>query len=315
MVESDMSAIVFPGQGSQRPGMGEDLYRNDTYARQVFDQVEAATHINVATLCFESDEETLRRTDNAQLALYTCGLAAFYALQGRVPQLKPAAMAGHSIGEYTALAAAGVISVEDGARLVQRRGELMRGAGQTRPGTMAAVLGLDRDALQAALDEVAGSGTVVIANDNCPGQLVISGDVDAVARASAVATERGAKRVLPINVSGAFHSPLMAESAAQMGASLLPELFHASRIPVYSNVTAAPGDDWPRLLSQQLESSVRWTESVQAMVADGHTRFIECGAGEVLTGLLRRISKDATGLKVVDLVSLEETANALNTQP
>lgn len=291
--------------------MGEDLYHKDPYARQIFDEVESATGLNVATLCFESDEETLRQTQNAQIALYTCSLAAFYALKGAFPELKVSGMAGHSVGEYAALAAAGVVSVETGAKLVRRRGEIMASAGQSRPGTMAAVLGLERDTLEAVCQEVSGQGVCVLANDNCPGQLVISGDIDAVQAASARLTEKGAKRVMPINVSGAFHSPLMAEPAEKMAEALATAKFEAGYVPVYSNVTAKPGSDWAKLLEEQLKSPVRWTESVQAMLADGLTTHIECGSGEVLSGLLRRIDKEAVGLKVLDLATLEATVAAL----
>ncbi|MCA0360216.1 MAG: ACP S-malonyltransferase [Armatimonadetes bacterium] len=309
-----MVAIVFPGQGSQRPGMGEDLYHNDSFARQVFDQVQQATGINVASLCFTSDEETLRQTQNTQIALYTCGLAAYLALDAAMPELQPVAMAGHSVGEYAALAAAGKISIEEGARLVRKRGEIMARAGADRPGAMSAVLGLTAEELQHILDSATFDGDVVIANDNCPGQLVISGDRDAVQAASVLAGERGAKRVLPLPVSGAFHSPLMKSSAEEMAVDLAKARFGASEIPVYSNVTTRPGDDWAKLLQQQLESPVRWTESVQQMIADGVTTFVECGSGEVLTGLVRRIDKEKTGLRVLDTATLSETVSKLKEQ-
>lgn len=293
--------------------MGRDLYLHDTYARQVFDEVERATGTSMESLCFETDEETLRQTQNAQLALYACGLAAWTSLKNVMSDLKPVAMAGHSVGEYAALAAAGVISVEDGARLVQRRGQLMAKAGADRPGTMAAVLGMDRAAVESGLASIS-SGTVVVANDNCPGQLVISGDIDAVQEASVKLKECGAKRVLPINVSGAFHSPLMESSAAAMGETLRGATFHEGDTPVYSNVTAQVGHDWPDLLERQLKSQVRWTESVQAMVGAGVTTFVECGSGEVLTGMLRRITSDAKGLRVTDTVTRDEVVAALNAE-
>lgn len=290
--------------------MGEDLYHRDSFARQVFDQVEQATGVNVATLCFNGDEETLRQTQNTQIALYTAGLAAWYSLKAAMPELKPAAMAGHSVGEYAALAAAGCISIEDGARLVRKRGELMATAGKHRPGTMAAVLGMDRETLQEVLGEVEG-GVVVVANDNCPGQMVISGDLQAVQEASALASERGAKRVLPINVSGAFHSPLMEESAKELASALASANFQDCGTPVYSNVTAAPGASWPDLLEAQLKSPVRWTESVRAMAGAGVTTFVECGSGEVLTGLLKRIVPEAKGLRVLDQPTLDSTVAEL----
>lgn len=305
-----MIAVVFPGQGSQRPGMGQDLYKQNSYARQVFDQVEQATGINVSSLCFNSDEETLRQTQNAQIALYTCGLAAFYAFHDACPTVKFNAAAGHSVGEYAALVAAGILSLEEGAQLVQKRGDIMARAGQLRPGTMAAVLGLDRSEIEPILKTVK-SGTVVVANDNCPGQLVISGDLDAVQEATALLGEKGAKRVLPLSVSGAFHSPLMDEPAESMRAALDQAHWQNGELPVYSNVTTKPGSDWPDLLEKQLKSPVLWTDSVQQMINDGITTFIECGSGEVLTGLLRRINKESVGLRVLDVATLEETQKSV----
>ncbi len=313
-----MFAAVFPGQGSQKPGMGRELFEAFPEARAVFSEVSEAAGIDVAKLCFESDEETLRQTQNAQLALYTVGIAAYRCLSARLGANQPVAMAGHSVGEYAALAAADVLDVADGARLVKLRGELMAASGKDRAGTMAAVLGLERADLEALCREASAEGSVVvIANDNCPGQLVISGDVAAVERASKLAQGRGAKRVLPLNVSGAFHSPLMEEPARTMGVALHEVAFTvADWTPkVYSNVTSEPADvpaAWPLLLETQLKSPVRWAESVRHIVREQGVRtFVECGVGEVLTGLIRRIDGEATTLKANDSASLEATAAAL----
>lgn len=303
-----MVAIVFPGQGSQRPGMGQDLYAAYPVARGVFEEVSESVGTDVAFLCFESSEESLRQTQNAQLALFTCGVAAYRALE-----VMPAAFAGHSVGEYAALVAAEVVSLGDGARLVRRRGEVMASAGNLRSGTMAAVLGLEREELEAVCAAV--EGTCVIANDNCPGQLVISGDVNAVQAASALAVERGAKRALPLNVSGAFHSPLMEEPARDMAVALSQVEFRSGIAPVYSNVTARPVADaaqWPDLLERQLKSPVLWTDSVRSMLAGGVTSFVECGAGEVLSGLIRRIDRESRCFRVVDSATLEDTRAALS---
>ncbi len=306
-----MIAAVFPGQGSQQPGMGKELYDAFPDARSVFEEVAEAIHINVAALCFETDEEQLRQTQNAQIALYTTGLAAFRALgfEG-FP-----AMAGHSVGEYAALAACGSISVGEGARFVQRRGDLMAHSGSLRPGTMAAVLGLEKAALQQVCRTASGDeGVVVIANDNCPGQLVISGDVAAVTKAELLAKEAGAKRAIRLNVSGAFHSPLMAEPAKSLGAALRSEAFNMGTAKIYCNVLAEPvgsSEEWPRILESQLSSPVRWTESIQNMIRDGVDTFVEFGAGEVLSGLIRRISKEVTTLAVKDATSLESARDAL----
>ncbi len=301
-----MLAVVFPGQGSQSPGMGKPLFESSAAAKRVFEDVSAAVGRDVADLCFNADEETLRQTQNAQVALYTVGLAAFAALQEAANDLPVRAAAGHSVGEYAALAAAGVLDVADGAKLVHARGETMA---QAPSGTMAAVLGLDRVAVEEVLQTA--RGVVVVANDNCPGQLVISGEVAAVAEVSDALKEKGAKRVLPLNVSGAFHSPLMDGSAKTMAGHLAGATFHTSAVKVYSNVTSEPGGDWSNLLEEQLRSSVRWTESVQHMVRDGFDTFLECGHGSVLTGLLKRIAPEATGLAVSDPASVTAALDAV----
>ena len=306
-----MIAAVFPGQGSQVPGMGKDLFDNFAEARDVFERVLAATSIDVQALCFETEEETLRQTQNAQIALFTCSVAAWKVLKSKT-NLTVSAVAGHSVGEYAALAAAEVISIEDGARLVQIRGNLMSESGMVQPGTMAAVLGLSREDLDAACASV--EGVVVVANDNCPGQLVISGEVDAVKLAGEAASAKGAKRVLPLNVSGAFHSPLMEAPAKKMGEALSKVEFKTGTCAVYSNVTSEPvtaASQWPTLLEAQLKSPVRWTESIQNMRRDQIDTFVECGVGEVLSGLLRRIDKEASGLKVNDAASFQNTSTAL----
>ena len=270
--------------------MGKSLAEGFESANAVFDEVGSATGIDVRALCWESDEETLRQTQNAQLALFTCSMAAWSVFMER--QGMPAAVAGHSVGEYAALAAAGVYAIDDAARLVRTRGELMAEAGKTAPGTMAAVLGLERDALQQACESA--GGLVVIANDNCPGQLVISGEAEAVGRASAAATEMGAKKVIPLNVSGAFHSPLMEIPARRMREALDGVSSRAPRCHVYMNVTSERLDDAlqvSELLEQQLMNPVRWTESVQHMIRDGIDQFVELGSGSVLCGLIKRIDR------------------------
>lgn len=305
-----MMAVVFPGQGSQRPGMGASL-REHAAAVEVFARIDGATGLSTQTICEQLSEEELRQTQNAQVALFACGVAAHAALaaEGIAAQVA----AGHSVGEYAALVAAGVLSVEDGARLVQRRGDLMARSGGLRAGTMAAVLGLEADALKQVCEAATtADSVVVIANDNCPGQLVISGDVAAVERASAMASEAGAKRVLPINVSGAFHSPLMQESAEAMGMALADVNFAEGSMPVVANVSAQiESSGWAGLLEAQLRSPVRWTESVGTMLAMGVTTFVECGSGSVLSGLLKRIDREARSLVVEDMDSLRAAVEAL----
>lgn len=288
--------------------MGRSLFDAYETARTVFARVANATGQEVSEICFNYDEDTLRLTQNAQLALFTVGVAAYECMKEQ-QLVEPSGFAGHSVGEYAALVASGVLSVEDGACLVAQRGELMS---QADSGAMAAVLGLERDVLQEALSSV--SGVVVIANDNCPGQLVISGQPDSVKAAAERAVERGAKRVLPLNVSGAFHSPLMHDAAEKMALALQNVTFHTPSAPVYCNVRGTAvslAEEWPVLLKQQLESSVLWTDSVRAMIADQITTFVECGAGEVLLGLLKRTDRETTGLSVNSPESLQATVDQL----
>lgn len=309
-----MIAVVFPGQGSQKPGMGKELFDASAEARKVFEEVSSATGTDAAKLCFETDEETLRQTQNAQLALYTVGLAALESLLAAAPNIKVEAAAGHSVGEYAAIAGAQIVSISTGAKLVQTRGRVMADAGKSQPGTMAAVLGLEREALEKVCADA--EGIVVVANDNCPGQLVISGEVDAVKRASELSQAAGAKRVLPLNVSGAFHSPLMEAPAAEMAKALAEAEFKLGRYRVYANVTAEPALDaerWPKMLEDQLRSPVRWTETIQNMIRDGVDTFIECGPGEVLCGLIRRISKEVKTMSVGDSEGLTKAVSHFNT--
>lgn len=282
-----MVAALFPGQGSQKPGMGQSLFDAFPEAKSVFAEVQSATGIDVASLCFTADAETLTLTQNAQIALFTCGVAAYrcWESQGGSADL----FAGHSIGEYAAIVCSGGLTLGDGALLVQKRGELMSKAD---PGAMAAVLGLERDALQTVLDST--DGVVVVANDNCPGQLVISGEVVAVEAAMVAAKEAGAKLVKQLNVSGAFHSPLMVAASQEMRKALDAVKFLPGK-RVYSNVIANVVTDpalFPELLEKQLCGSVNWTPEVQEMIASGMTEAFEFGSGNVLAGLMKRINKE-----------------------
>ncbi|MCW5943536.1 MAG: ACP S-malonyltransferase [Fimbriimonadaceae bacterium] len=304
-----MIAVVFPGQGSQKPGMGRELYETQPLARETFERASAAVGRDLTQVCFGDDEETLRQTQNAQPALFVCGVAAWRCYEARVSD-RPGAMAGHSVGEYAALVAAGVLTLEDGARLVARRGELMGQLGTERPGGMAAILGLERPALEQVCADCAEAGEVVVANDNCPGQLVISGDVAAVKAACALAQELGAKRALPLNVSGAFHSPLMHGAARELGEAIRATPFGSATpgVRVYSNVTGAPVDDpslWPALLTRQLEHSVQWTDSMTHLASCGVSLLVECGGGAVLSGLMKRVARETRCASVEDAASLE----------
>lgn len=281
--------------------MGRNIREASSAAREAFERVSEAVGSDVAALCNESDPETLRRTENAQIALYTCGVATAAALNEK--GLVPAFTLGHSVGEYAALAAAGVISLEDGARLVARRGELMS---QAKNGGMAAIIGLDDAQVEAACSGVS-EGIVVVANYNSPGQVVISGEPAAVAAACANATAAGARRVVPLNVSGAFHSPLMQEAAAHMRSALASVSFSTGTARVASNVLGDFVTDaaaWPDLLARQIASPVRWTDCIRAAVREGATEFFECGPGNVLCGLLRRIAPEAECIGVGDAEAL-----------
>ncbi len=291
--------------------MGREVHERDAAARHVFDVVSEALSRDVSALCFESDEETLRRTDNAQIALFTVSVATYEAFRADGAPT-PTVAAGHSVGEYAALAAAGRLTVAEGAKLVAKRGDLMARSGTLRKGAMAAVLGMEDEALVALCAEVTKEGhAVVAANFNSPGQIVISGDEAAVAEACDKAKASGAKRCIPLNVSGAFHSPLMYEAAQSMGEALANSTFAESTVPVIANVTAQAEHDWPLVLEEQLRSPVRWVASVRTMCDMGIQTFVECGPGDVLTGLLRRIEPEAVGVSTQDSAAFDASLAAI----
>ncbi len=291
-----MLAFLFPGQGSQAAGMGADLAEIPE-ARAIYDEADATLGFSLTDLMFGDDDAALKPTEITQPALYTHSLAAAAALRQR--GIRPALAAGHSLGEWSALAAVGAMSFADGLRAVRRRGELMAQAGDVRPGAMSAVLGLEADALEAVCQEAteAGDGEVVPANYNDPGQIVISGDGPAVERAGALASEAGARRVVPLPVSGAFHSPLMAFARDGLEETLQALDLSTPDCPVVLNVTAEPTTDPEeirRRLLEQLTAPVRWAQSLARMQAEGATWFVEVGTGKVLSGLVRRtLGRDA----------------------
>ena len=286
--------LLFPGQGSQKPGMGKDLSEAEPAAREVFDAVDRALRTPLARLCFEGPAEELTLTHNAQPALFAHGAAAWAAVRARVsPQV--VAAAGHSLGEFTAYSASGALSIAAGARLVRRRGELMLEAGKARSGAMAAILGDLAEPIEALCDRAsAEAGEVVPANYNSPGQVVVSGEVDGVERVMAMAKGAGAKRAVRLAVSGAFHSPLMAAAADGLKAALYEAGIGAPAVPVYSNVTALAvleAGEARELLLRQLTSPVRWTSVVESLAAAyPGALFVELGPGNVLTGLVKRIA-------------------------
>ena len=282
----------FPGQGAQHPDMGHSLYDNSAAARNIFDRASEIVGYSVSDLCFRSDKEELSRTVNSQIAIFTCSMAGLAALRERGVQID--ACAGFSLGEYTALAASGVLSLEDAIRLVQRRGELMQQAADSTDGCMAAVLGLDDATVEQICAQI--EGIVLPVNYNCDGQLVIAGEREAVTAAAAACKEAGARRAVPLAVSGAFHTPMMASAAAQLRTFAEDLTFHAPEIPLYTNVTGELLDvpQYPEYLERHMVSPVRWNHLVQNMMADGHTNALEIGVGKTLTGFARRISRDLT---------------------
>jgi len=294
-------------------GMGQALAQSSPAARRTFAEADEVLGFSLSSLCWEGPEAELTDTVNAQPALLTCSIAALRALHERVGEFTPAVVAGHSMGEITALVAAGAMELEDGLALVRRRGELMKAAGQRAPGGMAAILGLDAPAVTELCADAAAqtSGLVQVANDNCPGQVVISGEVAALEKAMELARGRGAKRARRLEVSIAAHSPLMRSAVADFKLAVEAVPFIAPIPPMIANVTAAPMSDPNDLrveLPRQLTSPVRWTESVRHIVASGVTTLVEFGAKDVLTTLLKRIDGQAQGFAVGTPEELEKYA-------
>jgi [acyl-carrier-protein] S-malonyltransferase len=306
-------AFLFPGQGSQTVGMGKDLYDNYEAAKLVFDTANSTLGKSVSTICFEGPEETLKQTVNTQPSIVTMSIAAMEALKSQV-NVVPDYVAGHSLGEYCAMFASGVMSLETTLRAIQKRADLM---GQTKGGAMAAVLNASEEALKAGLEAGSKVGYVDVANYNSPAQVVITGAEDAVRAAGDYLIANGARRVVPLAVSGAFHSKFMegaGKEFAEFASSL--ELNDAS-VPVITNVDAqetVSSEDFREKMPRQIYSSVHWTQTIQKMVENGVDTFIEIGPGKVLAGLNKKIAPEATVYNVFDKASLETTVEALKSQ-
>ena len=290
--------------------MGKDLAENSPAAKAWFDRANAALGYDLAAICFSGPEPELTKTEHAQPGIFLVSWVAFELLKERVPSLVFEATAGLSLGEFTALTAAGALSFEDGLKVVRQRGRFMQEACAATQGGMAAIIGLN----EAVTREVCAETGVVLANLNCPGQLVISGPTEKLGPACALAKAKGAMRALPLPVAGAYHSPLMASAQPKLEAELARVTWRDPVVPVISNVTAQPhgGPDAIRgRLVEQVTSSVRWEESMRYLIGQGFTHFIELGPGRALSGFLKRIDKTAQVLNVEDLASLETTVKAL----
>jgi [acyl-carrier-protein] S-malonyltransferase len=303
-------ALVFAGQGAQAVGMGRDLAETFPSARAWFDRANAALEYDLASVCFNGPETELTRTENAQPGIFLVGWVAFQLLKEHAPSLKFEATAGLSLGEFTALTAAGAMSFEDGLRVVRQRGRFMQEACDATKGGMAAIIGLDEEPTR----ELCAEMGVVLANLNCPGQLVISGESASVAKAVEIAKVKGARKAIPLPVAGAYHSPLMTSAQPKLQEELSRIRMSSPSVPVISNVTAQPHgkpEEINDLLVSQVTSSVRWEESMRHLIAQRYTCFIELGPGTALSGFMKRIDKQVRMLNVADVPSLEATIKAL----
>lgn len=304
------TALLFAGQGAQVVGMGKDFAANEPLAKAWFDRANATLGYDLTSICFRGPEEELTKTEHAQPGIYLVSWVAFQLLKDRVPTLTFEATAGLSLGEFTALAAAGALSFEDGLNVVRQRGRFMQEACEVTRGGMAAVIGLD----EASTRDVCAEAGVVLANLNCPGQLVISGEAGKIAKAVELAKAKGAKRAIPLPVAGAYHSPLMASAQPKLEAALKAIPLQPPTVPVIANVTAQPHGDPDAIrqrMVEQVTGSVLWEASMRHLLAQGFTRFIELGPGTALSGFLKRIDKSAQILNVADMASLEATVKAV----
>ncbi|HEY5296950.1 MAG TPA: ACP S-malonyltransferase [Verrucomicrobiae bacterium] len=305
------TVLLFAGQGAQTVGMGKELAENFPAAKNWFECANAALGYDLAGICFSGPESDLTKTENAQPGIFLVSWVAFQLLKEQVLNLTFDATAGLSLGEFTALTAAGAMSFEDSLRVVRQRGKFMQEACDVTKGGMAAIIGLDETLTR----EVCAEAGVELANLNCPGQLVISGEVEKISKAVELAKAKGAKRAIPLTVAGAYHSPLMASAQSKLQIELAKIKISEPMMPVISNVTAQPHGDATEIsarLIEQVTSSVLWENSMRYLLAQGFTRFIELGPGTSLGGFMKRIDKTAQMMNVADVASLEATVKALS---
>lgn len=304
------SAFIFPGQASQYVGMGQDLYEHSEMGRRYFDQANEILGMDIARLSFSGPEQELKQTRHTQPAIYIVSVILGKLLLEK--GFQPAMVAGHSLGEYSALAIAGAFDFATGLEMVKIRATSMQQAGVDQPGTMAAILGMADEQVEAICNLLGAEALVVPANYNAPGQLVISGSVDGVRQAMALAKEQGALKAVELNVSGAFHSPLMSPAKTALAEKIEATDIRDLSIPVYANVTASPvtgGDEIKKALLDQLENPVRWYESINNMAGTGIAQFTEVGPGRVLRGLLRRINRKLSVNGVESITDIQDYAN------
>lgn len=303
-------AFLFPGQGSQAVGMGKDLYNNYVSAKDVFDTADRVLNKSITKMCFEGPEEDLKQTVNTQPSIVTMSIAAMEALKSEL-DITPSYTAGHSLGEYCAMYTAGVMSLEDTLKLIQKRADLMS---ETKGGSMAAVLNAPEGTVEKALEEASSVGYVDVANYNSPVQVVITGDSDAVNKASELLKEAGVRKVVPLAVSGAFHSKFMENAGKEFEGFVSEFALSDANMPVITNVDAEPttsASDFKSKMPRQIYSSVHWTQTIEKMVSEGVDTFIEIGPGKVLAGLNRKINSEITTYNVYDKESLDATVTAL----
>ncbi len=295
-----MKAFVFPGQGAQFVGMGKDLYQNSTLAKELFEKANDILGYRITDIMFEGTDEDLRQTKVTQPAVFLHSVISALCMGD---DFKPEMTAGHSLGEFSALVAAGALSFEDGLKLVYARAMAMQKACEAEPSTMAAIIGLADEKVEEVCDAINREGEIVVAaNYNCPGQIVISGSIEGINKACVSLKEAGAKRALPLKVGGAFHSPLMTPAQVELEDAINSTEFHTPKCPVYQNVDALPHTSAAEIkanLVAQLTASVRWTQTVKNMINDGASEFIECGPGAVLQGLIKKIDKEANAHGIV----------------